>query len=53
MYRGGGGIKILDHEALKSGNVAKSDHAKSEESSSWEENIIVDDIAESDTEVVL
>ena len=44
---------ILDDEALKSGDVAKSDHAKSEGSSSWEDNIIVDDIAESDTEVVL
>jgi len=46
-----------DSENLKSAsdNVktdnAKSDHA--EESSSWEELLIVDDIAESDTEVVL
>jgi hypothetical protein len=45
---------ILDEAALKSGDdAAKSDHAKSEGSSSWEENIIVDDIAESDTEVIL
>ena len=46
---------ILD-EALKSGNDAKSDDAKSnhvaEGSSSWDELINVDDIAESDTEIL-
>ena len=36
----------------KSADTAKSDNAKSEGSLSWEENIMVDDIAESDTKVL-
>ena len=48
---------ILDElEVLtgKSADTAKSDNAKSEGSlsSSWEENIMVNDIAESDMEVL-
>ena len=46
---------ILDElEVLtgKSADTTKSDNAKSKGSLSWEENIMVDDIAESDTEVL-